>query len=75
VTHDATASDPSYAFALSRLSGENLDHTPIGVLRSVRRDTYDDLVHRQLDAAKPAEDNGSAELSALLHGGDTWTIL
>ena len=37
-----TTTDPSYAFALSRLSGTDLRYTPIGVFRSVERPTYDD---------------------------------
>ena len=75
VVHDETVTDPSYAFALSRLSGENLDHTPIGVLRNVKRDTYDAGVRQQLDAAKPADSTPEQELAKLLGGSDTWTIL
>lgn len=74
VVHDETLSDPSYAFALSRLSGTNLDHTPVGVLRSIKRGTYDSTVRRQLDDAKTDETPDEA-LSELLGGGDTWTIL
>ncbi|ADD40267.1 2-oxoacid:ferredoxin oxidoreductase subunit beta [Stackebrandtia nassauensis] len=75
VVHDETVTDPSYAFALSRLSGENLDHTPIGVLRNVKRDTYDASVRRQVEAAKPVDTTPEQELTKLLTGGDTWTIL
>ena len=52
LTHDAHAEDPAYAFALSRLAGPDLRHTPVGVFRSVRRPSYDELVRNQLDAAK-----------------------
>ncbi|HIW64285.1 MAG TPA: 2-oxoacid:ferredoxin oxidoreductase subunit beta [Candidatus Stackebrandtia excrementipullorum] len=74
VVHDSTVPDPSYAFALSRLSGENLDHTPIGVFRSVRRDTYDAVVRQQVTDAQ-GDGAADAELAKLLTGSDTWTIL
>jgi 2-oxoglutarate ferredoxin oxidoreductase subunit beta len=71
VRHDAHADDPSYAFALSRLSTEDLRYSPIGVLRSVERPSYDDLMADQLTQAKA---KGGGDLTALLHGSDTWTI-
>jgi 2-oxoglutarate ferredoxin oxidoreductase subunit beta len=75
VVHDETVTEPAYAFALSRLPGEDLRHTPIGVFRKVERPVYDDLVRGQLAAAK-ARLAGSAEteLASLLNSGDTWTI-
>jgi 2-oxoglutarate ferredoxin oxidoreductase subunit beta len=74
VVHDQTVTEPAYAFALSRLPGEDLRNTPIGVFRSVTRPAYDDLVRDQLEKAKLA---GSAEdqLAKLLNSGDTWTII
>ena len=39
VVHDPT--DLELAFALSRLSGSELDHTPIGIFRQVSAPTYD----------------------------------
>ncbi len=33
IVHDAQV-DPAYAFALSRLSDQNLDHTVLGIFRS-----------------------------------------
>ncbi|HEX8345106.1 MAG TPA: 2-oxoacid:ferredoxin oxidoreductase subunit beta, partial [Actinoplanes sp.] len=76
VVHDATVNDPAYAFALSRLSGSDLGTTPIGVFRSVDRESYDTLVQKQLADAK-AKATGTPEemLSGLLNAGDTWTIL
>ncbi|MFD0556767.1 2-oxoglutarate ferredoxin oxidoreductase subunit beta [Stackebrandtia endophytica] len=74
VVHDSTVADPSYAFALSRLSGENLDHTPIGIFRSTRRDTYDSVVRQQVAEAQ-SDGAADAELAKLLTGPDTWTIL
>lgn len=75
VTHDATVPEPAYAFALSRLAEKDLRHTPIGVYRSVRRPSYDELVNAQLESAKAkATGDREKELAALLNGGDTWTI-
>jgi 2-oxoglutarate/2-oxoacid ferredoxin oxidoreductase subunit beta len=71
VVHDAHASDPTFAFALSRLSGIDLSTTPIGVFRSVERPTYDDQVRDQVAAAQAKK---PADLTALIRGRDTWTI-
>ena len=71
VVHDAHVADPSYAFALSRLSGSDLRYTPIGVFRSVERDTYDGMLNEQLDRARAAAE---PDLAGLLAGNDTWTV-
>jgi 2-oxoglutarate ferredoxin oxidoreductase subunit beta len=61
---------------LSRLPGEDLRNTPIGVFRKVARDSYDRIVREQLDTARSTLAGGpEAELAALLGAGDTWTIL
>jgi 2-oxoglutarate/2-oxoacid ferredoxin oxidoreductase subunit beta len=73
LVHDAHASSPMSAFALSRLADpETLHHTPIGVLRSVERPVYDTEMSDQLEAA--VEQSGKGDLSTLLHGHDTWTV-
>ena len=71
VVHDATVQDPSYAFALSRLSTQDLAHTVTGVLRRVSRSTYDDAARAQVTAAKASK---PVDLQGLLHGKDTWTV-
>ena len=53
-----------------------MTHVPMGIFRNVARPTYDDLVRAQVDAAVdtaggPATD---ADLDALIHGRDTWTV-
>lgn len=75
VVHDATVAEPAYAFALSRLPGLDLRHTPIGVFRSVTRPTYDEAVQQQVTSAR-ASASGTPEeqLTSLLNAGDTWTI-
>ncbi|MGY1684050.1 2-oxoacid:ferredoxin oxidoreductase subunit beta [Geodermatophilus sp. SYSU D00867] len=71
VVHDATRQDPSYAFALSRLSSQDLRYTPMGVFRSVRKPTYDRMMLDQLEEARTG---GGGDLDALLAGNDTWTV-
>jgi len=70
VIHDATLDDPSHAFALSRLSRQDLSHTVTGVFRSVHRPVYDDQVRDQTERARSAP----ADLQALLAGRETWTV-
>ncbi|MDT0434039.1 2-oxoacid:ferredoxin oxidoreductase subunit beta [Streptomyces sp. NPDC005840] len=73
LVHDAHAASPTTAFALSRLADpDTLHHTPIGVLRSVRRPVYDAQMNDQLDTA--VRDRGEGDLAALLAGTDTWTV-
>jgi 2-oxoglutarate ferredoxin oxidoreductase subunit beta len=78
VVHDAHAEDPSYAFAISRLSQADSRLSPMGVFRDVRRDSYDQLVNDQVDAAKatlPDEDGAvDKALAQLLRGSDPWTV-
>nr|WP_228266694.1 2-oxoacid:ferredoxin oxidoreductase subunit beta [Ornithinimicrobium ciconiae] len=76
LVHDAGSTDPSTAFALSRLDDGSMTHLPMGIFRSVSRPTYDDQVRAQVDAARsteggPADDE---QLAVLLRGGDTWTV-
>ncbi len=76
VVHDETVAEPAYAFALSRLPGEDLRNTPIGVFRKVARNSYDTIVREQLDTARSKlAGDPETELAALLGAGDTWTIL
>jgi 2-oxoglutarate ferredoxin oxidoreductase subunit beta len=72
VIHDSHNPDPSYAFALSRLSGSELSHVPVGVFRDVVRPGYSSLVHNQLDEIIKSQ--GAGDLEKLLHGGDTWVV-
>ena len=74
VVHDAHAADSAYAFALSRLSEQNLEHTVMGIFRQVSRPTYDDAARAQVRAAKESKPGDRAALQSLLHGRDTWTV-
>ncbi len=71
VSHDATLDDPTYAFALSRLSTQDLQHTVTGIFRNVSRPTYDDSARAQVTAAR---EKRTPDLQALLTGTDTWTV-
>ncbi len=72
VVHDANIQDPTYAFALSRLSGSSLDHVPVGVFRDVERAPFSQLIHKQI--ADVVAKEGKGQLAALLNGGDTWQV-
>ncbi|MFP8945171.1 thiamine pyrophosphate-dependent enzyme, partial [Streptomyces fenghuangensis] len=74
LVHDAHTASPTTAFALSRLAdADTLHHTPIGVLRDVRRPVYDTLMAEQLE--KAVVQHGKGDLGALLAGNDTWTVV
>jgi 2-oxoglutarate ferredoxin oxidoreductase subunit beta len=70
VVHDAHREDPSFAFALSRLSASPDGPTPIGIFRDVARPVSGRALAQELQAVRP----GDAELDALLHAGDTWMV-
>ncbi|MGI8665924.1 MAG: 2-oxoacid:ferredoxin oxidoreductase subunit beta [Jatrophihabitans sp.] len=74
VVHDAHAEDPSYAFAISRLSQADSRLSPMGVFRDVSRPSYDRLVNEQVDAAKAKATGDDAALLDLLRGSDPWTV-
>ncbi|MEO6880882.1 MAG: 2-oxoacid:ferredoxin oxidoreductase subunit beta [Mycobacteriaceae bacterium] len=74
VVHDAHTDNPEYAYALSRLSDQDLNHTVTGVFRSVARPTYDDGARAQVDAARQAKPSDDNALQDLLRGKDTWTV-
>jgi 2-oxoglutarate ferredoxin oxidoreductase subunit beta len=70
--HDAHREDPSLAFALSRIGSLEGGATPIGIFRSVARDSAFSALSTELAANRASF--GSAELAALLHRADTWTV-
>ncbi|MDQ3615592.1 MAG: 2-oxoacid:ferredoxin oxidoreductase subunit beta [Actinomycetota bacterium] len=75
LVHDAHASDPTTAFALSRLTDAgHLNQAPIGIFRQVEQSTYDDLTREQIGTAQQTSGETADALSGLLHSGDTWTV-
>ncbi|GAB3856488.1 2-oxoacid:ferredoxin oxidoreductase subunit beta [Nocardioides maradonensis] len=76
LVHDVYREDPSVAFAISRLTAADyLNRSPIGIFRQVERPAYDDLARGQVADAEDAVDGSREErLTALINGGDTWTV-
>ena len=75
LVHDAHASDPTTAFALSRLTDSGiLKHAPVGIFRQVEAPTYDDLTREQVSTASQGTTDRADALAGLLASGDTWTV-
>jgi 2-oxoglutarate ferredoxin oxidoreductase subunit beta len=74
VVHNSAVADPAYAFALSRLSQQNLEHTVMGIFRQVSRPTYDEMARDQVNSAMDSKPHDTAALQSLLRGKDTWTV-
>jgi 2-oxoglutarate ferredoxin oxidoreductase subunit beta len=74
VVHDAHRDDPSYAFALSRISSADSRYAPMGVFRSVERPVYDQMMSDQLDQAAAKAPGDADALQSLLLGADTWSV-
>jgi 2-oxoglutarate/2-oxoacid ferredoxin oxidoreductase subunit beta len=72
LVHDATHTEPSLAFALSRVTQGTHGGTPVGVFRNVTRPVYDDLMAEQLETA--VAKRGPGDLAELLHSGETWVV-
>ncbi len=73
VIHDAHRTEPTTAFALSRLAHNPTGPTPIGVFRDVEAPVYDDLVREQV--AQAAEEKGPGKLEELLASGNVWDVV
>ncbi len=71
MVHDPATTEPSQAFALSRLTQGTCGATPIGIFRAVERPVYDELMAEQLETARA---KGEGDLEKLLRAGDTWSI-
>ncbi|MDQ2983937.1 MAG: 2-oxoacid:ferredoxin oxidoreductase subunit beta [Actinomycetota bacterium] len=71
LVYNAHATEPSQAFALSRLTQATAGATPIGVFRDVEREVYDELMDEQLTTAREQK---PPDLRELLNTGDTWTL-
>jgi 2-oxoglutarate ferredoxin oxidoreductase subunit beta len=68
LVHDETRDHPSVAFALSRLSPNMDEPTPMGVFRAVERPIYGE---RNPVGEVP---EGREALRTLLHSGSTWQV-
>ncbi len=70
LVHDARREDPSLAFALARLAERPTGPTPIGIFRAVERPLHGAAAVRNADRTVA----DLAQLDAMLHAGDTWTV-
>jgi 2-oxoglutarate/2-oxoacid ferredoxin oxidoreductase subunit beta len=76
LVHDAHATDPTTAFALSRLTDAGvLSHAPIGIFRQIEQPTYDDQAREQIATAGQGTPDRTEALAGLLSSGDTWTVV
>ncbi|MEX1178821.1 MAG: 2-oxoacid:ferredoxin oxidoreductase subunit beta [Nitriliruptor sp.] len=73
VIHDAHRTEPTTAFALSRLAHSPTGPTPFGVFRDVEAPVYDELVRDQIGRAR--EEKGPGRLSDLLASGNVWDVV
>jgi 2-oxoglutarate ferredoxin oxidoreductase subunit beta len=71
LVHDEEREDPSIAFLLSRMDYPEYP-VPVGVIRAVRRPTYDELMTQQIEQAIATE--GDGDLREIFLEGDTWTV-
>ncbi|MFI6043503.1 2-oxoacid:ferredoxin oxidoreductase subunit beta [Nocardia sp. NPDC051321] len=74
IVHDAYTDNPEYAYALSRLSDQGLNHVVTGIFRSATRPTYDDGVRAQTTMARERKPIDQDSLQSLLSGQETWTV-
>ncbi len=72
LVHDAHSTDTTLHWMLARLHERPNFPTPIGVIRAVQRNPYEQDIHDQLASA--LEKHGEGKLHKLLHTGDVWTI-
>jgi len=73
LVHDEHRTDPTTAFALSRLSTGPTMPTPIGVFRQVERQDYGSAMQQQLVTA--SETSGPGDLRALLESAPVWEVV
>jgi 2-oxoglutarate ferredoxin oxidoreductase subunit beta len=68
---DESAESPASAFLAAQLLPPDFP-TPIGVFRSVQKETYEERVHAQVLQEKTRL--GAGRMEDLLHAGDTWVV-
>jgi 2-oxoglutarate ferredoxin oxidoreductase subunit beta len=71
LVHREDDPDPSTAFRLARMEDPEFP-VAVGVFRSVRRPTYEEMVEEQLGRAREKE--GSPSLDDILRSGECWEI-
>jgi len=71
LVHHVNLADPSVAFMLARMEQPEFPQ-PVGIFRAVERDTYEDMLVHQIDAA--IAKSGPGSLEKLINSGDTWVV-
>ena len=71
LVHNEKAEEPNLAFLLSRMTCPDYPE-PFGVLRSVQRPTYNELVHQQNEQL--IQKKGPGKLEKLVASDDMWTV-
>jgi 2-oxoglutarate/2-oxoacid ferredoxin oxidoreductase subunit beta len=71
LVHDIHLKDPSVAFMLARMEYPDFPQ-PVGIFRAVERDTYEDMMAAQIEAAISKQ--GPGNLEKLINGGETWVV-
>ena len=71
LVHDETTVNPTIHFMLSRMDYPEFP-VPAGVIRAVKRDTYNDLMDDQMARAMATAQED--DLEKLFLQGDTWTV-
>jgi 2-oxoglutarate ferredoxin oxidoreductase subunit beta len=72
LVHDEYRTDPTLAFALSRLADQPTMPTPVGIFRAVERPGYGEELQHQI--ARAQESQGAGDLQALLGSGAVWEV-
>jgi len=71
LVHDIYLKDPSVAFMLARMEQPDFPQ-PVGIFRAIERETYEDMMVAQIDAA--IAKSGLGSLEKLINSGDTWVV-
>lgn len=71
LTHQPDHPSPLYSQMLATLGLPDFP-TPIGVIRSIQRPTYESLIQGQIEDSKAKK--GAGSWKELLHGSSTWTV-
>ena len=69
--HQENLDNPAYAYLLSRMEYPEMP-LPFGVLRAVKKPSYNEMLMEQISTAQ--EKKGSGDLHALFHSADTWEV-
>jgi 2-oxoglutarate/2-oxoacid ferredoxin oxidoreductase subunit beta len=72
LVHDEFAEEPTLALMLSRMSVGDGFPEVLGVLRSQRKKTFEEIQNQQIAEAR--EKKGPAHIADLFHAEDIWTV-